>query len=107
RRATEITDRDPYHEITRYCKTHRDQVDRVFQTLSYFDGVNFAAHATAPAPFSVGLMDDVCPPSPVYPAYNHWPAEKDIRIWPYNAHEGGGPFQTAEQIGWASKLLGP
>jgi cephalosporin-C deacetylase len=106
RRATEITDRDPYHEITRYCKTHRDQVDRVFETLSYFDGVNFAAHATAPALFSVGLMDDVCPPSTVYAAYNHWAAaQKDIRIWRYNAHEGGGGFQVEEQIRWAAKLF--
>jgi cephalosporin-C deacetylase len=105
RRATEITDRDPYHEITTYCQTHRDQVDRVFDTLRYFDGVNFAAHATAPALFSVALMDDVCPPSTVFAAYNHYPAERDIKVWRYNGHEGGASFQVTEQLRWAAKVL--
>jgi cephalosporin-C deacetylase len=105
RRATEITDRDPYHEIVQYCKTHRDQVGQVFDTLRYFDGVNFAAHATAPALFSVALMDDVCPPSTVFAAYNHYAAERDIRVWQYNGHEGGASFQVAEQIRWAAKRL--
>jgi cephalosporin-C deacetylase len=106
RRATEITDNDPYHEITTYCKVHRDQVDSVFRTLSYFDGVNFAARATAPTLFSVGLMDDTCPPSTVYAAYNHYAGpRKDIRIWRYNAHEGGDGFQRREQMLWLRDIL--
>ncbi len=72
RRATEIMDTFPYNEIGNYCKTHRDKVETVFRTLSYFDGVNFAARAKAQALFSVGLMDMVCPPSTVYAAYNHY-----------------------------------
>ena len=40
------------------------------RTLSYFDGVSFARRAAAPALFSVGLMDMVCPPSTVYAAFN-------------------------------------
>lgn len=100
RHATEITDDGPYQEITRYCKTHRDQVEPVFQTLSYFDGVNFAAHAGAPALFSVGLMDPVCPPSTVFAAYNHYAGAKDINVWSYNAHEGGGGYQRAAQLRW-------
>lgn len=107
RRATEITDQAPYLELTTYCKTHRDHVEKVFDTLRYFDGVNFAAHATAPALFSVALMDDVCPPSTVYAAYNHWAAEKDIRIWSYNGHEGGQNFQKAEQIAYLRERLKP
>ena len=41
RRATEIVDTYPYKEIADYCHIHRDKVDTVFNTLSYFDGVNF------------------------------------------------------------------
>jgi cephalosporin-C deacetylase len=89
RRAAEITDGDPYHEIVRYCKVHRDQADRVFRTLSYFDGINFAARATSPALFSVGLMDQVCPPSTVFAAYNHYAGPKAIEVYPFNGHEGG------------------
>jgi cephalosporin-C deacetylase len=105
RRATEITNSRPYDEITQYCRAHRDQVEQVFASLAYFDGVNFAAHATAPALFSVGLMDNVCPPSTVFAAHNHYAGEKDIRIWPYNEHEGGAAFQATEQLRWLRDLL--
>jgi cephalosporin-C deacetylase len=98
RRATELVDTTPYKEIADYCHTHRDKVETVFQTLAYFDGVNFAARAKAKALFSVGLMDDICPPSTIFAAYNHWAAEKQIKIYPYNYHEGGESYQTIEQI---------
>ena len=98
RRATEITAAHPYEEISRFCQTHRDKVETVFQTLAYFDGVNFAARARAKALFSVGLMDEICPPSTVFAAYNHYAGPKDIRIWSYNHHDGGGSFQTVEKI---------
>ena len=105
RRAVDITDKPPYAEITKYCATHRDEADAVFATLRYFDGVNFAAHARAPALFSVGLMDAVCPPSTVFAAYNHYAGDKDIRVWPYNGHEGGGGFQRRDQLRRLRALL--
>lgn len=71
RRAMQITDAWPYAELVTYCKTHRDRVDQVFRTLSYVDGVTLARRATSPALFSVALMDEVCPPSTVFAAYNH------------------------------------
>jgi cephalosporin-C deacetylase len=98
RRATEIVDTYPYKEIADYCHTHRGKVDTVFNTLAYFDGVNLSARAKAKTLFSVGLMDQVCPPSTVYAAYNHWAGEKDIKIYPYNGHEGGQSYQTAEKL---------
>jgi cephalosporin-C deacetylase len=91
-------DTAPYNEITRYCLTHRDKIETAFRTLSYFDGVNLAARARGRTLFSVGLMDTVCPPSTVYAAYNHWGGPKDIRVYPYNQHEGGGDFHTVEKI---------
>jgi cephalosporin-C deacetylase len=105
-RATEITDALPYGELVTYLKTHRGEVDQVFDTLGYFDGVNFAARASAPTLFSVALMDDVCPPSTVFAAYNHYAGQgKDIRVWPYNGHEGGAGFQRTEQLHLLRKLL--
>jgi cephalosporin-C deacetylase len=93
RRATTITDEDPYHEIVRYCKVHRGRVGDVFRTLPYFDGVNFAARAKAPALFSVALMDAVCPPSTVFAAYNHYAGPKEIEVYPFNGHEQGETIQ--------------
>ena len=104
RRATEIVDTYPYKEIAEYCHVHRDKVDTVFNTLSYFDGVNFATRATVKALFSVGLMDQVCPPSTVYAAYNYWAGEKEIKVYPYNGHEGGDSYQTVEKLKFLKRI---
>lgn len=106
RRATEMTDSSPYSEISHYCKTHRDKVDVVFETLTYFDGVNFAARCTSHALFSVGLMDLICPPSTVFAAFNHFKGPKDIKVYRYNNHEGGGNYQTVEKIKYLTDLWG-
>ena len=97
-RATTISDEPPYSEISQFCKTQRDKVESVFKTLSYFDGVNFAARGRARALFSVGLMDEICPPSTIFAAYNHYAGSKEIRIWEFNEHEGGGTHQALEQV---------
>jgi cephalosporin-C deacetylase len=89
RRALRITDSTPYSELTRYLQTRRGEEEDVFRVLSYFDGVNFAARASAPALYSVALCDAVCPPSTVYAQYNHYAGEKQIEVYPYNGHEGG------------------
>ncbi len=106
KRATEITASNPYEEISRYCLVHRDKVDQVFQTLSYFDGINLAARIECHALFSVGLMDEICPPSTVYAAYNNLRGPKDIRVYRYNHHEGGGQFQMIEKIRFIHSLWG-
>ena len=103
RRAVEIIDTDPYNEIVRFCKNHRGQIETVFNTLSYFDGMNFATRAKAPALFSVGLMDTICPPSTVFAAYNHYAGPKDIRIWQFNNHEGGEAYQGIEKMKFANE----
>ncbi len=98
RRATQLTDSHPYAEIANYCKTHRDKIETVFRTLSYFDGLNFATRASASTLFSVGLMDDICPPSTVFAAYNYYKGPKRIKIYEYNYHDGGGVYQEVEQV---------
>ncbi|EFL03745.1 MULTISPECIES: acetylxylan esterase [Streptomyces] len=105
RRALDVVEGNAYREIWTYLRTHREAGERVFRTLSYFDGVNFAARATAPALFSVALMDDICPPSTVFAAHNHWAGPKEIRVWPWNRHEGGGWFQDMEQLRFLRALL--
>ena len=104
RRAVEVTPRDPYPEIARFLQIHRDQVDTVFRTLSYFDGLNFAARMTARALYSVGIMDTVCPASTVFASYNHVAGEKEIREYYFNDHEGGGAQHLAEKIRYLRQL---
>jgi cephalosporin-C deacetylase len=98
RRAVTLVDSRPYNEISSYLKVHRDKVEQVFSTLSFFDGMNFAVRANAPALFSVGLMDTTCPPSTVFAAYNHYAGEKEIRVYEFNLHEGGESYQDLEKL---------
>jgi cephalosporin-C deacetylase len=104
RRAIEVSDGFPYQELTRYLATHRLREADVFRTLSYVDGLNFAPRATAPALFSVGLMDEICPPSTVFAAFNHYAGPKDIRVWSFNGHEAGELVQQAERYAFLEGL---
>jgi cephalosporin-C deacetylase len=90
-RATVITDADPYKEVGRYLAVHRHRASSVHDVLAYFDGVNFAKRATAPARFTTALMDPICPPSTVFGAFHAYGGPAEITVWPYNGHEGGGP----------------
>ena len=99
-RATTLVDTEPYAEIGRYLKAHRDHVQRVFETLAYFDAAVLGRRANAPALFSVGLMDETCPPSTVYAAFNHYGGPKEIREYPFNDHEGGEGFHEVAAMEW-------
>ncbi|MEU6657503.1 acetylxylan esterase [Streptomyces sp. NPDC046821] len=105
-RAATLTERNPYREIGYYLKTHIGADEQVFRTLSYFDGVHFAARGTAPALFSVGLEDQTCPPSTVFAAFNAYAGpDKAIKVYAFNDHEGGGYFHQAAQLDWLPRHL--
>ncbi|OYU20264.1 MAG: acetylxylan esterase [Rhodobacteraceae bacterium PARR1] len=105
-RALQMAAQNPYLEILRYLAQHRDHKARVMQTLAYFDGVNFARIAKAKALFSVALMDDVCPPSTVYGAFNAYGGDKTMVEYEFNNHEGGQAFQEQKQMDWLCTLFG-
>ena len=66
--------------------------------------MNFAARATTPARYTV-VMDQVCPPETVYSSYNHYAAPKDISVYPYNGHEGGGVHHLSTPLAFAAQVL--
>jgi len=108
RRGVEMAPAGPFSEVRTYLAGHRDQVERTFEVLSYLDGVNHAKRATAPALYSVALMDPVCPPSTVYAAANHYGGPHvDIEVYPFNEHEGGAEFQRERQLVWLAEQLRP
>jgi cephalosporin-C deacetylase len=106
RRAIGLTDNHPYAEIVRYLSVHRDHEEVVFKTLDYFDGVNFAAHSTVQALYSTALLDMTCPPSTVFAAYNHLNAAKEIKVYRFNEHEGGGAHHTVGKVRFLKNLWG-
>lgn len=106
RRAARIAATDPYAEIARYLKAHRGREEQVFRTLSYVDAAVLARRATAPALFSVALMDQTCPPSTVFGAYHAYAGTKDIVVYEFNDHEGGEAFHRSAQMAWLGRRLG-
>ncbi|MDA0745564.1 MAG: alpha/beta fold hydrolase [bacterium] len=99
----------PYEEITDFMKRFPEEIEQAFETLSYFDNMNLASMVSVShAYYSVGLWDDVCPPSTVYASYNWLPEgiEKAIEVYPYNKHEGGGALHQHRKLQWLRKVLG-
>jgi cephalosporin-C deacetylase len=104
-RSTTITDAHPFAEVPAYLATHRDAEEAVFRTLGYIDGVHFAKRGTAPALFTAALMDPIVPPSGVFAAHNVYGGEKDLRLWRFNGHEGGGPDDDVAALGFFARTL--
>ncbi|MEU1130367.1 acetylxylan esterase [Streptomyces sp. NPDC005900] len=102
REATRTSEGGPYLEIVEYLRRHSPHiVEETFATLDHFDGVHFATRATAPALFSVALMDPICPPATVYAAFNHYAGQdRTMSVWPFGDHGGGYGRNTARQVRW-------
>jgi cephalosporin-C deacetylase len=106
RRAAALAQTEPYLELVRYLAAHPDRVEQSFATLAYFDGAVLASLATGPALFSVALMDETCPPSTVFAAYNSYAGTKEIVVYEYNDHEAAEAFQRGRQLAWLNDTLG-
>ncbi|MFE1231066.1 acetylxylan esterase [Streptomyces sp. NPDC059442] len=101
RRGADTASAGPYVELVNFFRHHSPrQVDRSFATLDYFDAVHFAARATAPALFSVGLMDPTCPPSTVYGAFNSYAGDKHMETWRFGDHGGGYGASRPGHLAW-------
>ncbi len=105
-RAISLVASHPYGQVAQYLASHRDRVDATLRTLSYLDGVHLAARAAAPSLFSVALMDETCPPSTVFAAFNAWSSpDKAIEVYPFNGHEGGSAHHRSAQRDWLAGHL--
>jgi cephalosporin-C deacetylase len=63
----------------------------------YFDGVNFAQSIKAKALISMGFIDQVCPPSSVYTAFNAYKGPKQVLEKPLIAHQLSPPWREVSQ----------
>ena len=66
--------------------THRTERE-VFERLGYIDIQNHAPNVKAKVMWQTGLMDDQCPPSTQFAAYNKLPGQKNIILYPEHTHE--------------------
>jgi cephalosporin-C deacetylase len=68
---------DPRHE----------REEEIFQRLGYIDVQHLAPRIRGRVLFATGLMDEVCPPSTQFAAYNKITAPKEMVLYPDFAHE--------------------
>src|SRR5215467_2556079 len=85
-RAITLATHAPYTEIPEFLAENVALIDLALNTLRYVDCALLARRITAVCLLSAGLMDDTCPPSTVFAAYNEITADKDIAVYPYSGH---------------------
>ncbi len=84
-------DRGAYEGLRYYFRnfdpTHEREAE-IFEKLGYIDIQFLAPRIRAKVMMQTGLMDNVCPPSTQFAAYNKITSEKEVIIYPDYGHEG-------------------
>ena len=79
-----------YEELTDYFRRfdpmHEREVE-IFHTLGYIDIQNLCHRIKAEVLFFTGLVDEVCPPSSQFAAFNKIRSRKQLKIFPDFGHE--------------------
>lgn len=88
-RAIDITPDGPYGELNEYFRRNSNpEIERKAKlTLSYFDVMNLAPRIKCHTLITMGLVDEITPPSTVFAAYNHLSCSKEIAVFRYFGHE--------------------
>jgi cephalosporin-C deacetylase len=86
-RAITLAPRAPYTEVAEFLAKNVDLIPVALDTLRYIDCALLARRITAECLLSTGLMDEICPPSTVFAAYNEIGTAKDIAVHPFSGHE--------------------
>ena len=80
-----------YTELRTYFRQFDPRHEReqeIFTKLGYIDCQHLAPRIRAEVLLVTGLMDQICPPSTQFAAYNKITAKKDMVIYPDYGHEG-------------------
>jgi cephalosporin-C deacetylase len=80
-----------YEEIKQYFRffdPRHEREEDVWTKLGYIDNQHLAPRIRAKVLMVVGLMDQVCPPSTQFAAYNKITSEKEMVLYPDFGHEG-------------------
>ncbi len=77
----------PFYEWKHFLKNNPDYtLDRVLNTLSYFDVMNHTQNMKGKLYMIVGLQDVTCPPVINYAAYNNVVSDKNVIVLPTLGH---------------------
>lgn len=80
-----------YQELRDYFRlfdpTHERETE-IFTRLGYIDVHNMAHRIACPIRMYTGLLDNICPPSTQFAAFNRIRSQKDVVLYPDFSHEG-------------------
>jgi cephalosporin-C deacetylase len=79
-----------YAEIPEFFRRHdpmHERIDTWWEKLGYIDIQHLAPRIEAEVLMGVGLMDQCCPPSTQFAAYNKITSAKDMKVFPDYGHE--------------------
>ncbi|MDR2201471.1 MAG: acetylxylan esterase [Clostridiales bacterium] len=82
---------DAYGDVTDYIRKFAPLPalqDKVWEKLGYIDIQHLAPRISADVLWATGLMDNICPPSSQFAAYNKITSRKDIVLYTNHRHEG-------------------
>lgn len=82
--------KDAYQELRDYFRRFdplHEREDEIFTLLGYIDNQHLAHRIKARVCMFTGLMDNICPPSTQFAAYNKITAPKEMVIYPDFGHE--------------------
>lgn len=88
--------KDAYAELKtffRHFDPLHEREEEIFTRLGYIDIKNLTPRIKAECLLGLTLMDNICPPSTQFAAYNNISAKKDAVIYPDFGHEGLPGFQ--------------
>ncbi|GAA4547533.1 acetylxylan esterase [Amycolatopsis samaneae] len=105
--ATRLTRSYPYEEITEYLRLDPGHEAKITETVSYFDGLNFAADVRAPILVYLGMEDDVCPPETGFSVYRLLPEPKTLLTYERCAHHAGLRWAVPEVEKFLDGFLEP
>ena len=71
----------------RKCDPFHEHETELWTRLGYIDIQNHARNITADVLWFTGMMDQICPPSTQFAAYNKIPSHKEMKILPDYGHE--------------------
>ena len=94
----------PYDELTCYARANPQRVPQMFETLRYYDAMNFAGWIKCPTVGGIGLEDEVCPPETSYAVYAALGGQRNYGCFRTPVMPTPTNFRAKNRLGWSVRF---
>jgi len=95
-----------FANVGEYIARHPQHLDKILETLSYVDNINFADKINCPILVGLGLKDPGCTPETVYASINKIKSEKKIIPYAFQEHNAGATQFVIEKLNFLKEHFG-